>query len=179
MRKRISSQPQRESRSANTDWLDLEALARVEVTSEDAAHPIESALLPVGATGWRAESPGEQTVCLLFEAPQRLRRIRLLFREEKEARTQEFVLRWSPTADGPSRDRAPAVSLQPIGSHGGVRGISSRVGRRSRLRTHDHPEPEWRLIRLTGAIALGMTKDAVHFPKFPSYPGLPIGVVSR
>jgi hypothetical protein len=104
MRKRISSQPQRESRSANTGWLDLKALARVEVTSEDAVHPIESALLPVGATGWRAESPGEQTVRLLFEAPQRLRRIRLLFREEKEARTQEFVLRWSPTAGGPSRD---------------------------------------------------------------------------
>jgi len=103
MRKRISSQPQRESPSANT-WLDLEALARVEVTSEDAAHPIESALLPVGATGWRAESPGEQTIRLLFEAPQRLRRIRLLFREVKEARTQEFVLRWSPTADGSSRD---------------------------------------------------------------------------
>src|SRR5213593_253435 len=102
MRKRISSQPQRESLSANTGWLDLEALARVEVTSEDAAHPIESALLPVGATGWRAESPGEQTIRLLFEAPQRLRRIRLLFREEKEARTQEFVLRWSPTGDGPS-----------------------------------------------------------------------------
>jgi hypothetical protein len=60
--------------------------------------------LPVGATGWRAESLGEQTIRLLFEAPQRLRRIRLLFREEKEARTQEFVLRWSPTADGLSRD---------------------------------------------------------------------------
>jgi hypothetical protein len=60
--------------------------------------------LTVGAIGWRAESPGEQTIRLLFEAPQRLRRIRLLFREEKEARTQEFVLRWSPTADGPSRD---------------------------------------------------------------------------
>ena len=67
-------------------------------------HPIESALLTIGATGWRAESPGEQTIRLLFEAPQRLRRIRLLFREEKEARTQEFVLRWSPTADGSSRD---------------------------------------------------------------------------
>ncbi|PYL23651.1 MAG: hypothetical protein DMF44_07495, partial [Verrucomicrobia bacterium] len=61
MRKRISPQPQRESPSANTAWLDLEALARVEVTSEDAAHPIESALLTVGATGWRAQSPGEQT----------------------------------------------------------------------------------------------------------------------
>jgi hypothetical protein len=104
MRKRISSQPRRESQSANTGWLDLEALARVEVTSEDTAHPIESALLTVGATGWRAQSPGEQTIRLLFEAPQRLKRIRLLFREEKEARTQEFILRWSPTAEGSSRD---------------------------------------------------------------------------
>jgi hypothetical protein len=160
MRKRISSQPQRESPSANTGWLDLEALARVEVTSEDAAHPIESALLTVGATGWRAESPGEQTIRLLFEAPQRLRRIRLLFREEKDERTQEFVLRWSPTADGLSRDVVrQQYHFQPIGSHGGDRGISSRVERRGCLGTYDHPEPEWRLIRLTGAIALGMTKD--------------------
>jgi hypothetical protein len=60
--------------------------------------------LPIGATGWRAESPGEQTIRLLFEAPQRLRRIRLLFREQKDERTQEFVLRWSPMADGQSRD---------------------------------------------------------------------------
>src|SRR4029077_5136869 len=103
MRKRITSKPQRERPSANTGWLDLEALARVEVTSEDAAHPIESALL-TGATGWRAESPGEQTIRLLFEVPQRLSRIRLLFREEKDERTQQFVLRWSPTADGSSRD---------------------------------------------------------------------------
>src|SRR5437764_14038049 len=104
MRKRITSKQKQESPSANTSWLDLEALARVEVTSEDAAHPIESALLTVGAIGWRAESPGEQTVRLLFEAPQRLRRIRLLFREEKEARTQEFVLRWSPTTESSWRD---------------------------------------------------------------------------
>src|SRR5437660_1120902 len=70
MRKRITSKPQRESPSANTSWLDLEALARVEVTSEDAAHPIESALLTVGAIGSRAESPGEQTVRLLFDLTQ-------------------------------------------------------------------------------------------------------------
>src|SRR5439155_25605967 len=78
MRKRISSHPQRESPSANTGWLDLEALARDEVTSEDAAHPIESALLPIGAIGWRAASPGEQTIHLLFVAAHLLRRIRLL-----------------------------------------------------------------------------------------------------
>ena len=104
MRKRIRPHQEQENPPANTGWLDLEALARVEVTSEDAAYPIESALVTIGATGWRAESPGEQTIRLLFEAPQRLRRIRLLFREEKEARTQEFVLRWSPTVDGSSRD---------------------------------------------------------------------------
>ena len=104
MRKQIISRRQRESPSAHTSWLDLEAVARVEVTSEDAAHPIESALLTVGATGWRAESPGEQTIRLLFEAPQRLRLIRLLFQEEKEARTQEFVLRWSPTTETSWRD---------------------------------------------------------------------------
>ena len=104
MRKRITSKPQRERPSANTSWLDLEALARVEVTSEDVAHPIESALLTVGTIGWRAESSGEQTVRVLFEAPQRLRRIRLLFREEKEARTQEFVLRWSPRTESSWRD---------------------------------------------------------------------------
>jgi len=104
MRKRITSQPQRETLPANIGWLDLEAAARVEVTSEDAAHPIESALLTIGATGWRAQSPGEQTIRLLFEAPQRLRRIRLLFREDKEARTQEFIVRWSPTADASSRE---------------------------------------------------------------------------
>src|SRR4030095_15658012 len=104
MRKRIGSQPQRESLAGNSGWLDLEAVARVEVTSEDAAHPHQSALFPVSATGGRAESPGEQTIRLVFEAPQTLRRIRVLFREEKEARTQEFLLRWSPTVDGSSGD---------------------------------------------------------------------------
>ena len=104
MRKRITSEPQRETLPANIGWLDLEAVARVEVTSEDAAHPIESALLTIGATGWRAQSPGEQAIRLLFDCPQSLRRIRLVFREENEARTQEFVLRWSPTVDGSSRE---------------------------------------------------------------------------
>src|SRR5262252_8573505 len=131
MRKRISSRSQPERPSANTGWLDLEVLARVEVTSEDTAYPIEAALLTVGATGWRAESPGEQTIRLLFEAPQRLRRIRLLFREQKDARTQEFVLRWSPTAAGSLRD---VVRQQYHFSPSG---------------TYNHPEPKWRLIRLT------------------------------
>lgn len=98
MRKQIVS-PKRESPSTDTGWLDLQAMARVEVTSEDAAHPIQSALLAAGGTGWRAEQPGKQTARLLFQTPHKLRRIRLQFREEKETRTQEFVLRWLPATE--------------------------------------------------------------------------------
>ena len=32
----------------------------------------------------------------MFHEPQRLRRIRLVFEDTKNTRTQEFVLRWSP-----------------------------------------------------------------------------------
>jgi hypothetical protein len=48
-------------------WLGLETLASVEVTSEDTNHPIESALLPSDAPGWRATKPGEQTITLWFD----------------------------------------------------------------------------------------------------------------
>jgi hypothetical protein len=80
----------------DTSWLNVEELAEVEITSEDAAHPIESALLPGGAVGWRAAAPGRQTIRLLFANPQHLRRIRLTFLETRTQRTQEYVLRWSP-----------------------------------------------------------------------------------
>lgn len=104
MRKRITSQPQLQRLSAAQQWLDLEALAQVEVTSEDAANPIESALLQCVTRGWRAGAPGEQTVRLLFDRPHSLRLIRLVFREEDVACTQEFVLRWSPAANGTPRE---------------------------------------------------------------------------
>ncbi len=86
----------RENRPADGPWLDLERLVQVELTSEDAAHPVEAALLTGGGPGWRAAEPGEQTIRLLFHDPQRLRRIRLRFVEAGAERTQEFVLRWSP-----------------------------------------------------------------------------------
>ena len=96
MRKRIIAPVQQETASADQDWLNVEALAEVEITSEDAAHPIESALLPGRASGWRAAGPGKQTIRLLFAAPQHLRRIWLHFVETHIGRTQEYALRWSP-----------------------------------------------------------------------------------
>ena len=83
---------------AGTPWLDVERIAEVEVSSEDAEHPVESALRLAGGPGWRAAEPGPQTIRLRFDAPQRVERIRLVFEEREAARTQEFVLRWS--ADG-------------------------------------------------------------------------------
>ena len=96
MRKRIIAQVQKDTASPDQDWLNLEEVAEVEVTSEDAAHPIESALLPSQAPGWRAAGPGKQTIRLLFNHPQRLRRIWINFLEPGTERTHEYVLRWSP-----------------------------------------------------------------------------------
>lgn len=96
MRKRIIGQPQQQPVSLEGDWLDVQELAEIELTSEDTAHPIESALLPGQGGGWRAGEPGKQTIRLLFSQPQQLRRIQLNFVEPGTARTQEYVLRWSP-----------------------------------------------------------------------------------
>lgn len=96
MRKKIMGPlPDSTSPASQEGWLDLERLAQVELTSEDAAYPIESALGPELGPGWRAAQPGEQAIRILFEAPQPLRRILLIFEEREKARTQEFVLRWS------------------------------------------------------------------------------------
>jgi hypothetical protein len=79
-------------------WLDLESVAEFELTSEDPEHPIESALVAESdSPGWRASNPGEQMIRVCFAEPQSLKRIHLVFEEEKDHRTQEFVLRWSPS----------------------------------------------------------------------------------
>ena len=70
----------------------------VEITSEDKDYPVESAFASGEAQGWRATEAGTQTIRLVFDQPQRLKRISVVFEEKEIARTQEFVLRWS--ADG-------------------------------------------------------------------------------
>ena len=96
MRKRIINQNPQNVSPVDHSWLDLQRLAQVEVTSEEAAYPIEAALIPSVGSGWRAAQAGEQTIRLQFDEFQRVRRIQLVFQEDQQARTQEFVLRWSP-----------------------------------------------------------------------------------
>jgi hypothetical protein len=101
MRKRVTSSAGRPDQANEGNWLDLERLVTVEVTSEDAAYPIESAL-QLGElahdAGWRAAGPGRQLVRLVFDEPHRLRRIWLHVVEPHDERTQEFVLRCSSDA---------------------------------------------------------------------------------
>lgn len=64
---------------------------------------MESALAAGEMRFWRAADSGTQTIRLMFDQPQRLTRIAIVFEETAMERTQEFVLRWSP--DGGSSFR--------------------------------------------------------------------------
>jgi hypothetical protein len=120
MRKQVIQIPQG-APAWDESWLDLDKAASIEVTSEDVNYPIESALLADEKGGWRAAQPGSQTIRLIFDNPQRLRRIWLAFEDNEVFRTQEFVLRWSPHVGHPFRE---IVRQQwNFSSPGGVREI--------------------------------------------------------
>ena len=95
MRKRIINKEHQQDAPDSHSWLDVEQLAQVEVTSENADYPIESAFVLDSTTVWRAEMEGKQVIRLLFDSPQTLSHIRLKFDESSQQRTQEYVLKWS------------------------------------------------------------------------------------
>lgn len=73
-------------------WRDLERIARVEITSEDEASPIEHALGRAETTGWRAAGTGPQVIRMHFDEPLAIHRIQLHFIEKSTERSQEFAL---------------------------------------------------------------------------------------
>ena len=97
----VSIQPKDRMRSA---WLDLKKIAQVQVTSEDPDFPVESAFSFGKSPGWRAGGRGAQTIRLIFDHPQRLRRLWLRFDETEVERTQEFALRWSAGGNNPRQE---------------------------------------------------------------------------
>jgi hypothetical protein len=98
MRKRLIHDTRDAVVSSPPPWLDVEHMLHIELKSEDPACPIEAALLPGASPGWRAAHPGTQVIRFVFDRPQRLHHLHLVFVEEQQARTQEFVVQWS--ADG-------------------------------------------------------------------------------
>ncbi len=96
MRKRLITTTSQDSPHFDEGRLDLDSSAMVEVTSEEKGYPVEFALVSGEERGWRAAVSGVQTIRLIFDKPQKLTHISLVFEEGETERTQEFVLRWSP-----------------------------------------------------------------------------------
>jgi hypothetical protein len=99
MRKRIINQGSYSVQPAEQKWMNIESLAQVEITSEDSAYPIESAITAGDRTGWRAAQPGRQTIRMIFDVPQKVSHIHLQFDEHTQTRTHEFAILWSSVAE--------------------------------------------------------------------------------
>ena len=120
MRKEIVEQGTTAGRSlGKAEWLDLDSIAHVQLTSEDPAFPIENALGTSperNERGWRATSPGPQTITLGFDGPQHIRRIFLHFIERETEREQEFVLRYSSASETNREIVRQQWTFSPTGS---------------------------------------------------------------
>jgi hypothetical protein len=94
MRKRlIAEEGAARGAGAEGEWIDLEAVAEVEITSEAEGAPIERALgFEEGGSGWRAGRTGPQTIRLRFDRPMAIGRIYLHFVERAVERSQEFAV---------------------------------------------------------------------------------------
>jgi hypothetical protein len=104
VRKRLISQTLPSPGLSSQAWLNVGRAASVEVTSEENGYPVESALLGHEERGWRAADAGTQTIRLIFDEPQKLNRIWLVFEDAENQRTQEFVLRWSADTEHSFRE---------------------------------------------------------------------------
>lgn len=115
MRKTILANEDAVKVPATGEWLNLEAIAQVEISSEDPTFPIEHALGAVATTGWRAAATGPQTIRLRFDEPQKIRRIQLHIVDGHAERSQEFVI-FAETDNGHREVVRQQFSFSPGGS---------------------------------------------------------------
>jgi hypothetical protein len=76
-------------------------VATVQVSSEQDNHPIDNVFdssRGPGGSRWIADGPGEQTLILVFDSPQTIRKISLEVEESSVSRTQELSA--SVSSDG-------------------------------------------------------------------------------
>jgi hypothetical protein len=99
LRKQILQEPT----APKGQWLDLASLARFEISSEDAEHPIDNALKE-DKRSWRAAEDGPQIIRITFDLPQTISRIAVLFEENDCSRTQEFALSWRSSGSSEWRE---------------------------------------------------------------------------
>ena len=117
MRKQLVGQDAQAARKVpDENWLDLNELAHVDLTSEDDAHPIENALTGNSADGWRASKVGPQTIRIHFDKPQAVRLVHLRFVEKEQERAQEFLLSYVRNDERKSEIVRQQWSFSPNGS---------------------------------------------------------------
>jgi len=95
MRKTIITTETAPTAEDTFNWFNLEQIARAELSSELPDHPFEHALLHEKESYWCAAEPGPQTVRLIFDEPQHIQQIELLFEATDYSRTQQFTLDYS------------------------------------------------------------------------------------
>jgi len=104
------------TQDSGAEWLDLEQLAEVEISSEDPHFPIENAFSHLPSAGWRAATTGPQTIRLIFEQPVKIRRIQIHFVESAVERSQEFAVYAQSAAGGLREIRRQQYTFSPGGS---------------------------------------------------------------
>jgi len=94
MRKSLidQSSPAHSQTAPHDNWLDLDSLATVQITSEDLLFPIDNALKAGSSAGWRASAKGPQFIRINFDSPAAIRRIHLHFVEHEADRSQEIAI---------------------------------------------------------------------------------------
>lgn len=101
MRKEIVDLETLNTQSLTTSELDIVNMATVQLNSEDLDHPIENAFNQQqgkGASYWAAANSEPQTITLVFDQPQAIRKIQVEIEEVEASRTQ--VLQISVSHDG-------------------------------------------------------------------------------
>ncbi len=88
----VGERPGERVETGSGSWLDLERIARVEVSSEDELFPVENALVQPVTTGWRASGTGPQVIRLMFDEAVAIRRMELHVVDRSAERTQEFAV---------------------------------------------------------------------------------------
>jgi len=78
-KKMINGSYQKQETLINNNWLNIENIAEVEITSENERHPIESALILDSSSGWVAGEEGMQTIRIVFNTPQNIQKVMLKF----------------------------------------------------------------------------------------------------
>jgi hypothetical protein len=92
LRKQVISKPSVKS-AFFEGAIPIASVATVQVTSEQPDHPIDNVFderRGPGGSRWIAEGPGEQTVILVFDSPQTIRRVGVEVEELVVQRTQEL-----------------------------------------------------------------------------------------